>query len=80
VVNIMQKKDFLAARDVTGVLDSLFSLFSPGFGNVVLTDSCVHIDACRLVMGSIEVEESIVAQPRGVRNSIQNLLNEKFRI
>lgn len=64
MVNIRQNKDFLATKRVTGVLGCLLSFFSSGLGEVALVNSCVHIGACRLTMGSIEVEESIIAQER----------------
>ena len=74
MVKIRHNKDFLAPRSVTGVLERLSSFFSSWFGEEVAVDSRVHIDASRLMMGSIEIEESIVARPNCVPNSIENSL------
>lgn len=46
----------------------------------MLVDSRVHIDACRLMMGSIEIEESIVARLRGMLNSIENSIYDKLQL
>jgi len=61
VVRTRQKRDFLATKKVTGVLELLFSFVFSESGKVLHKDLRTGIDECRLKMGSIEVEESIVA-------------------
>jgi len=62
VVSMRQNKDFLAGRIVSGILDRFFGLFSPRFGYVVHSGMEACMDVCKLMMGSIEVEEFMVTQ------------------
>jgi len=72
MVSIRHSNERLSPMRATGVLRRIFLLLRSRFGEVMIGDLRVHIDVFKLVMGSIEVEESIAKQPTRERKSIQN--------